>query len=71
MDSVSASVEDMYLKEEISLLKEKLSITTPDCLARLYRLKCEKKLFTYPPIYLEMDETAYLCAERSIFYGDE
>lgn len=71
LNSVSASVEDMYLKEEISLLKEKLVITTPDCLARLYQLKCKKKLFTYPPIYLEVDETAYLRSERRSFYGDE
>lgn len=71
LDSVSISVEDMYLKEEISLLKEKLAIITPDCLARLYQLKCKKKLFTYPPIYLEADETAYLRSERRNFYGDE
>lgn len=68
---VMDSIEDGYLKEELCVLKEKLVRTTPDCVAKLYKLKCERKLFTYPPVYLEVDEMAYLRTERSSYYGEE
>ena len=38
---------------------------------KLYKMKCERKLFTYPPVYLEVDEMAYLRTERSSYYGEE
>lgn len=68
---VMDSVDDVHLKEELYALKEKLVRTTPDCVAKLYKMKCERKLFTYPPVYLEVDEMAYLRTERSSYYGEE
>lgn len=68
---VMDSIEDVHLKEELYALKEKLVRITPDCVAKLYKLKCERKLFTYPPVYLEVDEMAYLRTERSSYYGEE
>ena len=71
LSCVMDSIEDVRLKEELCVLKEKLIRTTPDCVAKLYKLKCERKLFTYPPVYLEVDELAYLRTERSSYYGEE
>ena len=71
LSCVMDSIEDEYLKEELCVLREKLVRTTPDCVAKLYKLKCERKLFTYPPVYLEVDEMAYLRTERSSYYGEE
>lgn len=65
------SIEDVHLKEELCVLKEKLERTTLDCLTKLYKMKYERKLFTYPPVYLEVDEMAYLRTERSSYYGEE
>lgn len=71
LSCVMDSVEDVHLKEELYVLKEKLVRTIPDCVTKLYKMKCERKLFTYPPVYLEMDEMAYLRTERSSYYGEE
>lgn len=68
---VMDSIADVHLKEELYALKEKLVRTTPDCVAKLYKMKCERKLFTYPPVYLEVDEMAYLRTERSSYYREE
>lgn len=71
LSCVLDSIEDVHLKEELCVLKEKLVRTTPDCVAKLYKMKCERQLFTYPPVYLEVDEMAYLRTERSSYYGEE
>lgn len=71
LDYVMDSVDDVHLKEELYALKEKLVRTTPACVAKLYKMKCERKLFTYPSVYLEVDEMAYLRTERSSYYGEE
>lgn len=41
---------------EILELGEKLSRTRPECIKRLYGLRAERKLFSYPPVALETEQ---------------
>ena len=58
------------LREELLLLKEKLLKTSEGYLTKLYKKRCDKQLFTYPPVTLELEEEDYLREERRFFDGE-
>ena len=43
-------------EQEVLGLKEKLSHTRPGCIKRLYELRAGRKLFSYPPVVLEIEQ---------------
>lgn len=71
MEQATEVVRDEELSKELELLKDKLVSTSKDCLTELYRKRCQRQLFTYPPMHLEVDKMAYLRVERRCFNGDE
>lgn len=62
-------IGDKELKEEVFLLKEKLSKTSAGHLTELYKKRCAMQLFTYPPVLLGLEDENYLREERRFFDG--
>lgn len=58
------------LKEELLVLKEKLLQTREGYLEELYRKRCQRQLFSFPPIVLEMEGVDMFREER-MRYGAE
>ena len=55
LDMAARSTENEEWKEELILLREKLMRTKMECLAELFQRKCQKRLFSFPPVKLETD----------------
>lgn len=64
MEQAAEVVRDEELSKELKLLKDKLVRTSKGCLTELYRKRCQKQLFTYPPVMLELENDDYLRDER-------
>lgn len=62
-------VSNEELKEEILLLKEKLTKTSARYLTELYKKRYGMQLFTYPPVMLDLENEEYLREERRFFDG--
>lgn len=58
------------LREELLVLKEKLLQTRKGYLEELYRKRCQRQLFSFPPVALEMDAVDIFREER-MRYGAE
>ncbi len=58
------------LREELLVLKEKLLQTREGYLEELYRKRCQRQLFSFPPIVLEMEGVDMFREER-MRYGAE
>lgn len=58
------------LREELLVLKEKLLQTRKGYLEELYRKRCQRQLFSFPPVALEM-ETVDMFREERLRYGAE
>lgn len=63
-DKAAVSIEDEMLKEEMNILKNKLMRTVDGYLDDLLSLKLDKKVYTYPPVTLVIDNIDYLRKER-------
>ncbi len=57
-------------REDLLLLLEKLMKVKPECRAEIYRKRCQKQLFTYPPMVLEFAEDDFLSRERGNYHAD-
>lgn len=57
------------LKEEVLLLKGKLTKTSSRHLTELYKKRCGMQLFTYPPVMLDLEDEEYLREGRRFFDG--
>lgn len=62
-------ISNEELKEEVLLLKEKLTKTSARYLTELYKKRCGMQLFTYPPVMLDLEDEEYLREERRFFDG--
>lgn len=58
------------LREELLVLKEKLMWTREGYLEELYRKRCQRQLFSFPPVALEM-EAVDIFREERMRYGAE
>jgi len=58
------------LREELLVLKEKLLQTREGYLEELYRKRCQRQLFSFPPVALEM-EAVDIFREERMRYGAE
>ena len=69
LEVAAENLADEELREELFILREKLIKTKQRCLTELYRKKKERSLFTFPPIYLEVDVKDFMDEERSSYHG--
>lgn len=49
------STDNQEWREELANLREKLAKIKAGCLAELYQRKCQRRLFSFPPVRLEME----------------
>ena len=64
LEHATEYVKDKDLREEVEKLKDKLARTSEGCLTELYQKRCQKQLFTYPSVMLELEHDNYLREER-------
>lgn len=64
---VAENVHCDDLKEDLLLLKEKLTRVKADCVKELWEKKCQMQLYSFPPFHLEMNDMDYLWEERRIY----
>lgn len=63
-DDVIRSIEDDLLKDELANFRTKLMRSEEGYLEELLSLRNEKKVYTYPPVRIDLNKTDYLRDER-------
>lgn len=69
-EQAAGQIVNEEVRGDLLLLGEKLLKVKPECLAEIYRKRCQKQLFTYPPMVLEFVEDDFLSRERGNYYAD-
>ena len=69
-EQAAGQIGNEEVREDLLLLGEKLLKVKPECLADIYRKRCQKQLFTYPPMVLEFAEDDFLSRERGNYHAD-
>lgn len=69
-EQAAEKVGNEELREELLVLKEKLQQTRNGYLEELYKKRCQRQLFSFPPVMLEM-ETVDIFREERKRYGAE
>ena len=69
-EQAAGQIVNEEVREDLLLLGEKLLKVKPECLAEIYRKRCQKQLFTYPPMVLEFTEDDFLSRERRGYHAD-
>lgn len=67
---VAENTNDVELREELLEMKEKLLQSKPGYLEELYQKRCQRQLFSFPPVSLKMECTNTFREER-LRYGAE
>ncbi len=67
---VAEKTNDVELREELLVMKEKLLLFKPGYLEELYQKRCQRQVFSFPPVSLEMESTDMFREER-LRYGAE
>ena len=55
LELAAQSTDNQEWREELANLREKLAKIKAGCLAELYQRKCQRRLFSFPPVRLEME----------------
>lgn len=55
LELAAQSTENQEWREELVNLREKMAKIKAGCLAELYQRKCQRRLFSFPPVRLEME----------------
>lgn len=55
LELAAQSTNNQEWREELANLREKLAKIKAGCLAELYQRKCQRRLFSFPPVRLEME----------------
>lgn len=69
-EQAARQTDSEEVREDLLLLLEKLMKVKPECRAKIYRKRCQKQLYTYPPMVLEFTEDDFLSRERGNYYAD-
>lgn len=69
-DRLEESIDDELLKEDITILRSKLSRIPNAELETLYKIKSSKKLYSFPPYCINVDTTDYLREARNNFLSN-
>lgn len=69
-EQTAGQMDNEEVREDLLLLGEKLLKAKPECRAEIYRKRCRKQLFTYPPMVLEFEEDDFLSRERGSYHAD-
>lgn len=69
-EQTAGQIINEEVRADLLLLGEKLLKVKPECRAEIYRKRCQKQLFTYPPMVLEFVEDDFLSRERGSYHAD-
>ena len=69
-EQAAGQTDNEEVRKDLLLLLEKLMKAKQQCRSEIYRKRCQRQLFTYPPMILEFMEDDFLRRERGSYHAD-